>query len=44
MQNNTKSKWPWPGELDALTAAPQHHALLHGNEKLRVPDTFFKTY
>lgn len=26
----------WPAELDALTAAPQHHTLLLENERVRV--------
>ncbi len=29
----------WPDELDALTAAPQHHTLLFENEFVRVLDT-----
>src|SRR6266487_1339472 len=29
----------WPDELDALTAAPQHHKLLFENEFVRVLDT-----
>ena len=29
----------WPEELDALRAAPKHHALLFENEKVRVLDT-----
>jgi hypothetical protein len=29
----------WPEELDALTAAPHHHALLFENEFVRVLDT-----
>ena len=29
----------WPDELDALRAAPKHHALLFENEKVRVLDT-----
>jgi hypothetical protein len=29
----------WPEELDALVAAPRHHALLFENEFLRVLDT-----
>ncbi len=28
----------WPGELDALIAAPQHHKLLFENEFVRVLD------
>jgi len=29
----------WPDELDALNAAPHHHALLFENESVRVLDT-----
>jgi hypothetical protein len=29
----------WPAKLDALTAAPRHHALLFENEFVRVLDT-----
>ncbi len=29
----------WPEELDALCAAPKHHALLFENEAVRVLDT-----
>jgi hypothetical protein len=29
----------WPGELDALEAAPRHHTLLFENELVRVLDT-----
>ncbi len=29
----------WPEELDALNAAPKHHALLFENEAVRVLDT-----
>ena len=28
--------WPWPTELDALTAAPEHHRRLFENERVRV--------
>ena len=31
-------KWPWPDELDARVAAPQYHALLLENERVRVLD------
>jgi hypothetical protein len=31
--------WSWPDSLDALTAAPAHHALLLENEKMRVMQT-----
>ncbi len=30
---------PWPDELDALTAAPNHHTLLFENDFVRVLDT-----
>ena len=30
---------PWPAELDALIAAPEHHTLLMENEFVRVLDT-----
>ncbi len=30
----------WPEELDALIAAPQHHALMFENEFVRVLDTW----
>ena len=39
MQNNNEVKWPWPEELDALQAAPQHHTPLFENEFVRVLDT-----
>jgi mannose-6-phosphate isomerase-like protein (cupin superfamily) len=31
--------WPWRESLDALTAAPQHHALLLETEDVRVLET-----
>jgi hypothetical protein len=31
--------WPWPDELDAVIAAPQHHQLVFENEKVRILDT-----
>mgnify|MGYP000957835523 CR=1 FL=1 len=34
-----RAKSSWPPELDALTAAPQHHKLLFENESVRVLDT-----
>jgi hypothetical protein len=34
-----QSSEEWPEELDALCAAPKHHALLFENEKVRVLDT-----
>lgn len=36
--NSNHEQWPWPPELDALTAAPQHHKLLFENEFVRVLD------
>lgn len=33
------SNQDWPDELDALTAAPQYHALLFENQLVRVLDT-----
>jgi hypothetical protein len=30
--------WPWPQELDALTAATKHHTRLFENERVRVLD------
>ena len=31
--------WNWPGELDAVKAAPQYHILVLENERVRVLDT-----
>lgn len=36
-ENSAES--PWPAELDALIAAPAHHALLFENDRVRVLDT-----
>ena len=33
------TKEEWPDELDALRAAPKHHALLFENDKVRVLNT-----
>jgi hypothetical protein len=30
------STWPWPSELDAMTAAPDYHALLFESDDVRV--------
>jgi hypothetical protein len=30
--------WPWPAELDAMSAAPEHHTLLFENDHVRVLD------
>jgi hypothetical protein len=36
---NDMQEWQWPGELDALIAAPKHHNVLLENEFVRVLDT-----
>jgi hypothetical protein len=33
---NSEQNWPWPESLDALVAAPDHHAILFENEEVRV--------
>jgi hypothetical protein len=33
-----KDPWPWPVELDAMTAAPDYHRLLFENDDVRVLD------
>jgi len=38
MTESTKNPWPWPGELDAMLAAPEYHRLLFENEHVRVLD------
>lgn len=35
----TNPDWPWPVELDALRAAPEHHTLLLENDRVRVLET-----
>lgn len=35
----TGNTWPWPYQMDALLASPQHHRLLMENDKVRVMDT-----
>jgi hypothetical protein len=35
---NEINSWPWPDELDALTAASNHHKLLFENDFVRVID------
>lgn len=37
--NVERELWSWPDELDALTAATEHHKLLLENEFVRVLDT-----
>jgi hypothetical protein len=43
VDNSTVSKvsesWPWPDSLDALAAAPKHHALLLEDDRVRVLQT-----
>ena len=39
MEKINEKNWPWPKELDALIAAPQHHQLLMENDAVRVIDT-----
>lgn len=39
MQMTNSEEWPWPDDLDALIAAPQHHKLLFENDFVRVLDT-----
>ena len=34
--NTGTNRWDWPDDLDALTAAPGNHQLLHENERVRV--------
>ena len=38
-QARTIANSPWPAELDALIAAPEHHTLLFENERIRVLET-----
>jgi len=38
-KSSNSTEWEWPDDLDALTAAPQHHKLLFENEFVRVLDT-----
>jgi hypothetical protein len=39
LQDAEDAAWPWPDALDALRAAPRHHALLFENERVRVLET-----
>ena len=36
MDESTRKPWPWPAELDAMTAAPDYHDVLFENEHVRV--------
>jgi beta-alanine degradation protein BauB len=38
MDAGTIPVWPWPDELDARSAAPQFHALLYEDDRVRVLD------
>ncbi len=38
MSDTTKDPWPFPAELDAMMAAPEHHTVLFENEYVRVLD------
>jgi hypothetical protein len=42
MKEDKKAVWPWPDELDALIAAPEHHKLLLENDTIRVLDTLIR--
>ena len=42
MSDSIKHPWPWPPELDAMSAAPEHHTLLFENEYVRVLDAHVK--
>lgn len=39
LSKNKNNHWPWPKDLDALIAAPDHHTLVLENESVRVLDT-----
>jgi quercetin dioxygenase-like cupin family protein len=36
MNDSIASRWRWPAELDAMTAAPDYHTLLFENDEVRV--------
>jgi hypothetical protein len=40
--NDSNDPWPWPPDLDAMSAAPEHHTLLFENEHVRVLDAHVK--
>ncbi len=42
MSDSTDNPWPWPPDLDAMTAAPDYHTLLFENEHVRVLDAHVK--
>jgi hypothetical protein len=37
--SKVSESWPWPDSLDALVAAPKHHALLLEDDRVRVLHT-----
>jgi quercetin dioxygenase-like cupin family protein len=41
-QIRVRAKQQWPGALDAMVAAPDHHEVLLENERVRVLDSRFK--
>jgi len=41
-RDSMSDPWPWPPELDAMSAAPEHHTLLFENEYVRVLDAHVK--
>ena len=38
MVTTSSSTWPWPDELDAMSAAPGFHTVLYEDERVRVLD------
>lgn len=42
MYIKAENEWPWPEDMDALAAAPEHHTLLFENQKVRVLETYIK--
>ena len=38
MVGESGNRWPWPDALDAVVAAPEFHAVLFENERVRVLD------
>ena len=36
---DAEQPWGWPGNIDALVAAPAHHHLVFENDEVRVLDT-----
>ena len=42
MSDSMNDPWPWPPELDAMSAAPEYHTLLFENDYVRVLDAHVK--